>query len=261
MGTYTTNKNLFMPTVGETGWGTLVNGNFETIDNFLKPITVSGSTYTFTGNQKGGSISATSITNSGTLTNTGKITGNGGIAGTTGTFSGAVTGKTFNGVTISTNAFNGVPIGFRVKAINATTMNAVPVSGINYGIVAGNAHVLAQSLSSKYNTTTAETWYLRSTDGYIFSGIDSLPSGWNVELYYNCSSSGTFTVTITGAVNKTITTSNTRYGSVTITPAEAISIMNGALTVKFSNASINVTGFLSVRIVNNTSSAGTIIYY
>ena len=82
MGTYTTNKNLFMPTVGEQGWGTLVNGNFETIDNFLKPITVSGSTYTFTGNHTGGSISATSISNSGTLTNTGKITGNGGI-GTT----------------------------------------------------------------------------------------------------------------------------------------------------------------------------------
>ena len=85
MGTYTTNKNLFMPTVGEQGWGELVNGNFETIDNFLKPITVSGSTYTFTGNQTGGSISATSINNSGTLTQTGtstftgKITANGGI--------------------------------------------------------------------------------------------------------------------------------------------------------------------------------------
>lgn len=86
MGTYTTNKNLFMPTVGEQGWGELVNGNFETIDTFLKPITVSGSTYTFTGshvgNQSGGSISATSISNSGTLTSTGKITANGGI-GTT----------------------------------------------------------------------------------------------------------------------------------------------------------------------------------
>ena len=101
MGTYTTNKNLFMPTVGETGWGTLVNGNFETIDNFLKPITVSGSTYTFTGNhvgnQSGGSISATSITNSGTLTNTGtstftgKITGNGGIGTTSLTTSSTIT--------------------------------------------------------------------------------------------------------------------------------------------------------------------------
>ena len=101
MGTYTTNKNLYMPTVGEQGWGTLVNGNFETIDNFLKPITVSGSTYTFTGNhvgnQSGGSISATSISNSGTLTQTGtstftgKITGNGGIGTTSLTTSSTIT--------------------------------------------------------------------------------------------------------------------------------------------------------------------------
>ena len=32
MGTYTINYNLFMPTVGEQGWGDLVNGNFTTID-------------------------------------------------------------------------------------------------------------------------------------------------------------------------------------------------------------------------------------
>ena len=101
MGTYTTNKNLFMPTVGETGWGELVNGNFSTIDTFLKPITISGSTYTFTGNhvgnQSGGSVSATSITNSGTLTQTGtstftgKITGNGGIGTTSLTTSSTIT--------------------------------------------------------------------------------------------------------------------------------------------------------------------------
>ena len=35
MGTYTTHYNLFMPTVGETGWGTLVNENFETIDTTM----------------------------------------------------------------------------------------------------------------------------------------------------------------------------------------------------------------------------------
>ena len=36
MGTYTTNYNLFMPTVGETGWGEIVNGNFTTIDSAMK---------------------------------------------------------------------------------------------------------------------------------------------------------------------------------------------------------------------------------
>ena len=125
MGTYTTNKELFMPTIGEQGWGTLVNGNFETIDNFLKPITVSGSTYTFTGNhvgnQSGGSISATSITNSGTLTSTGKITANGGIGTTSlttsstitstgkitanGGITGALTGNVTGNVTGNTNGF------------------------------------------------------------------------------------------------------------------------------------------------------------
>ena len=36
MGTYTTNYNLFMPSIGEQGWGDLVNGNFATIDTTMK---------------------------------------------------------------------------------------------------------------------------------------------------------------------------------------------------------------------------------
>ena len=36
MGTYTTNYNLFMPSIGEQGWGDLINGNFTTIDNTMK---------------------------------------------------------------------------------------------------------------------------------------------------------------------------------------------------------------------------------
>ena len=36
MGTYTTNYNLFMPAIGEQGWGDLVNGNFSTIDVTMK---------------------------------------------------------------------------------------------------------------------------------------------------------------------------------------------------------------------------------
>ena len=35
MGTYTTNYNLFLPTIGEQGWGDLVNGNFTTIDTTM----------------------------------------------------------------------------------------------------------------------------------------------------------------------------------------------------------------------------------
>ena len=36
MGTYTTNYNLFLPSIGEQGWGDLVNGNFSTIDATMK---------------------------------------------------------------------------------------------------------------------------------------------------------------------------------------------------------------------------------
>ena len=63
MGTYTANYNLFMPTVGETGWGELVNGNFETIDTTMKgfddvlsKMTWDGDDITFPGNisSKGG---------------------------------------------------------------------------------------------------------------------------------------------------------------------------------------------------------------
>ena len=81
MGTYTTNYNLFMPTVGETGWGELVNGNFTTIDTTMKDL---GNRITAVENEVNGNMNCTSVTTSG------KITGNGGIAGTTGTFSGAV---------------------------------------------------------------------------------------------------------------------------------------------------------------------------
>ena len=35
MGTYTTNLNLYKPTIGETGWGTLVNENFDKIDAYI----------------------------------------------------------------------------------------------------------------------------------------------------------------------------------------------------------------------------------
>ena len=36
MGTYTTNYNLFLPSIGEQGWGELVNNNFSTIDTAMK---------------------------------------------------------------------------------------------------------------------------------------------------------------------------------------------------------------------------------
>ena len=159
MGTYTTNKNLFMPTVGEQGWGDLVNGNFTTIDTFLKPITVSGSTYTFTGshvgNQSGGSISATSITNSGTLTQTGtstftgKITANGGIGTTSLTTSSTITstGKITANGGLDTKALTATSISNSGNMTNTGTLTSTGkiyanggIEGNQVGNVTGNVH-------------------------------------------------------------------------------------------------------------------------
>ena len=38
MGTYTANYQLYMPTVGEQGWGELMNGNLTTIDTTMKSL-------------------------------------------------------------------------------------------------------------------------------------------------------------------------------------------------------------------------------
>lgn len=191
MGTYTTNKNLFMPTVGEQGWGELVNNNFSTIDTFLKPITISGSTYTFTGNhvgnQSGGSISATSITNSGTLTNTGKITANGGIGTTSlttsstitstglitanggikGNLTGNVTGK-LNFSSAGTNS-NNIKI-CTLKATNQTLQGVntltlspsqVTVTRHNTGFL--NCTLTNEQLKTKASGTCSWTWSVGST--------------------------------------------------------------------------------------------------
>ena len=82
MGTYTTNYNLFMPTVGETGWGTLVNGNFSTIDTTMKGL---DTRITAVENEVNGALSCTSITTSGKITGgTGEFSG--AVSGTSGTF-------------------------------------------------------------------------------------------------------------------------------------------------------------------------------
>ena len=40
MGTYTSNYNLFMPSIGEQGWGELVNNNFSTIDTAMAGLNI-----------------------------------------------------------------------------------------------------------------------------------------------------------------------------------------------------------------------------
>ena len=130
MGTYTTNYQLYMPTVGEQGWGTLVNGNFETIDTTIAGLSTR---LTAVENEVNGALSCTSVTTSG------EITGNGGIAGTTGTFSGAVTGASFNGVVLkNSGTITVTPTSTLVGVIPKTygdtggTLTLLPYIGASY---------------------------------------------------------------------------------------------------------------------------------
>ena len=71
MGTYTTNYQLYMPTIGEQGWGDLVNGNFTTIDATMKgfdtrltTVETYGPRITAIENEVNGNLSCTSVTTS-----------------------------------------------------------------------------------------------------------------------------------------------------------------------------------------------------
>ena len=258
MGTYTTNKNLFMPTVGETGWGELVNGNFTTIDTFLKPISLSGSTYTFTGNQKGGSISATSITNSGTLTSTGKITANGGIVGTTGTFSGDV-----SGANASFESINAHRIFYEYILVN----NNTELLGVNY-LSFGSTNIVANgtfqiNLLGNTNvipggtTTFNYRTYLVNTDygGLIYCNGMTIKSGsWSYKLKTN---HDVITATITDCTGKSYTAN---YNGVSITLAQVNTLLTGKNTVKV--VSTNTTGLNgSVHIVVTNLNSATSRYF
>ena len=244
MGTYTTNKELYKPSVGETGWGTLVNGNFETIDNFLKPITVSGSTYTFTGNQKGGSVSATSITNSGTLTNTGKITANGGITGTIGTFSGAVTGASFNGVDIGAYTLNVTTT--ESPSFTAVSIYTLGVSGTSSATRAIAPYV-TNPRTTNFGTVTGTLRFMYESDSdsrlYQFNAVNLPTSGITYQIYTRSNA----TLTIDG-----ITCTST---AVNITRAQAIRLLTQRVnfTITTSGTSPSSTLF-SLVFVNTTSS-------
>lgn len=120
MGTYTTNYQLFMPSVGETGWGTLVNGNFITIDTTMKGL---DTRLTAVESEVNGALRCTSVT------------------ATTGTCSGAVTGASFNNHVFKNNGVytvtSGMTTTFLLPAhgttanLNNQVLTLLPVDGSN----------------------------------------------------------------------------------------------------------------------------------
>ena len=136
MGTYTTNYSLFMPSVGERGWGTLINGNYDTIDTTMKGL---DTRLTAVENEVNGNLSCTSVATSGTITSNGMLNANGGVNG------GAITGTTIT----ATTKFVGTLYG--KVYVNAKT------SGTKYNNDVTYATCAAQSLNvtpSRKNTTT-----------------------------------------------------------------------------------------------------------
>ena len=155
MGTYTTNYNLFMPSVGETGWGELVNENFTTIDTTIKSLS---NRITAVESEVSGALSCTSVTASG------KITGNGGIVGTTGTFSGAITGTRFNGVTIKSSVYTVTP----TNTVLLSDIGACGMSGDDRTspILPFNIYGYTGSVKFKNNgSSTASVYYLHDKMG------------------------------------------------------------------------------------------------
>ena len=154
MGTYTTNYNLFMPTVGEQGWGDLVNGNFTTIDNTMKSLSnrltavesevngnLSCTSVTTSGKvTANGGVGTTSLTTSSTITSTGLITANGGVKGNlTGKINVSSFGTDTNNLKAFINTFNNPSktssTAFLTQTnltCNAATVNKKNTSIINY---------------------------------------------------------------------------------------------------------------------------------
>ena len=217
MGTYTTNYQLYMPTVGETGWGTLVNTNFSTIDTTIKSLS---NRIAAVENEVNGNLSCTSVTTSG------KITGNGGIAGTTGTFSGAITAAsgTFGNI-------GRFPPWTLVFSTDSTYFAKYGVAG-SAGVISTNTYLninLAQYYAGLFPSSGAQITYtyVNNYDSYIGARpINNIivKSG-SIEFGLTCT---------TGSTTCTIDGKTAGYNSYTsISQNNAINYLTKVYTVTF----------------------------
>ena len=177
MGTYTTNYNLFMPTVGERGWGELVNGNFTTIDTTMKGL---NTRLTAVESEVNGALSCTSVTTSGTITSAGVIAANGGVNGGTITgatitattkFVGTLYGKVYVNAKTSTTRYNN-DIQYATcaaQSLNVSTPQAVDQS-TNSGTITINKY---SKISMSYPYQLYPGVYIPSS-GYFTDSVPNL---------------------------------------------------------------------------------------
>lgn len=237
MGTYTTNYQLYMPSVGETGWGTLVNTNFSTIDTTMKGLS---NRITAVENEVNGALSCTSVTTSG------KVTANGGIStkaltGTTGTFSGAVTAPNISSrnvwiLLLDNRAYppNIYPIVISVLGtVSAGNTQQIQISADVGYIDAG----VSKTIIYAYDLHTDALGILALNDVIVKGG------SWS----YTAITSANFTATFNG---KTITNAGV---SLTLSEVKQLLTKANKITVKNITTSSIASYNIMIRF-NNTSS-------
>ena len=231
MGTYTANYNLYMPTVGEQGWGEIVNNNFSTIDVAMSGLnTRVGTLETETDDLDSridtiesrvangtSSISTKGLTNSGNLTNTGTITSTGLITangGVKGNLTGNVTGFLFVKGTVGTSGdvqYASLPaISQRYDLYKNSTTIGIPNYSISYGNPARHTWGVYTRRSDLTGNTSVSAATRTVTITQEVSG-----SGITVQ-YYNSSNvlttenknKGTFTFTVKTGTTMTVSSNS-----------------------------------------------------
>ena len=157
MGTYTTNYNLFMPTVGEQGWGELVNGNFETIDTTMKKLSNNIGTLNTETNAMKEKLDAIGIQSDGTVKVNGSIYSRKVfVDGITSTVPSAVTEAVY--ATCGAQSINGTGYGLTTSTL---TVNGYTKETVSYPVrvgtgiyVASNSDVIDSVPSSFTRTAT-----------------------------------------------------------------------------------------------------------
>ena len=170
MGTYTTNYQLYMPTIGEQGWGNLVNGNFTDIDTTMKSLSNRIATVE---SEINGALSCTSVATSGTITSTGLITGNGGIKGN---LTGNVTGFLFVKGTVGTSGDENYAT-CATQTVEVTGWSSSSLTNVipaNYSIVYGNPkrHTFGvYTRRSDLSGTTSPTTSTRTIKVHVYAKV------------------------------------------------------------------------------------------
>ena len=180
MGTYTTNYNLFMPSIGEQGWGELVNGNFVTIDATMKGFDDVLSKMTWDGDD---------------ITFPGNISSKGGITVDYIGFNGVLTTNN-NGYAYATSSDVGISWSSSVKTITPTvnyTYNPLPIKisdGLYFVNVDASSFNMPSTITLNVRSTQSTSWsyfYIKKSSEsnytkYSLSGTSQTSPSANITL-------------------------------------------------------------------------------